>query len=284
MTAVSAEIRERSVDVWNGTVKLRFKIAGSAGAPLIYFHPAAGLFFDPFLSALAVDHTVYAPEHPGTSTGDPDAIHKVDSIWDLVLLYEEAIRRLDLPAAPVAIGQSFGGMMAAELAAHFPSLFKSLILLNPLGLWREDLPITNWMTTPPTALPALLFRDAQHPAAKAMFTPPKDPEEALSRTAHMIWTFGCTGKFVWPIPERGLHKRLHRISTPTLIVWGADDGLVPAGYAKEFGQAITTSRIEIIPNCGHIPQAEQGDTTMRLVRDFLGSSDADLDRPREVSR
>jgi pimeloyl-ACP methyl ester carboxylesterase len=214
MMAVSAEVRERSVDVWNGTVKLRFKIAGSAGAPLIYFHPAGGLFFDPFLSALAADYTVYAPEHPGTSAGDPDAIHHVDSIWDLILLYEEAIRQLDLQSAPVAIGQSFGGMIAAELAAHFPSLFKGLILFDPLGLWREELPIANWMTTPPTALPALLFKDPRHPAAKAMFTPPNDPETALSATAHMIWTFGCTGKFVWPIPERGLRKRLHRVSVP----------------------------------------------------------------------
>jgi pimeloyl-ACP methyl ester carboxylesterase len=279
MTAVSAEVRERSVDVWNGTVKLRFKIAGSAAAPLIYFHPAGGLFFDPFLSALAADYTVYAPEHPGTSAGDPDAIHNVDSIWDLVLLYEEAIRRLDLQSAPVAIGQSFGGMIAAELAAHFPSLFKGLILFDPLGLWREELPIANWMTTPPTALPALLFKDPRHPAAKAMFTPPNDPETALSATAHMIWTFGCTGKFVWPIPERGLRKRLHRVSVPTLVVWGADDALVPAGYAGEFGKAITKSRIEIIPDCGHIPQAEQSDITMRLVQDFLRSSDTGLDRP-----
>jgi pimeloyl-ACP methyl ester carboxylesterase len=252
MTAGSAEVRERSVDVWNGSVKLRFKIAGSAGASLIYFHPAGGLFFDPFLSALAADYTVYAPEHPGTSAGDPDAIHNVDSIWDLVLLYEESIRRLDLQSAPVAIGQSFGGMIAAELAAHFPSLFKGLILFDPLGLWREELPIANWMTAPPTALPALLFKDPHHPAAKAMFTPPNDPETALSA-----------------IPERGLRKRLHRVSVPTLVVWGADDALAPAGYAGEFGRAITKSRIEIIPDCGHIPQAEQSDITMRLVQDFL---------------
>ena len=268
MSAQHPDIRDRALETWGGKVKLRFKTAGS-GPPLVYFHPAAGLHFDPFLAALSESYTVYAPEHPGTSEGDPDAIHQVDNLWDLVLIYEEAIRRLELPRAPVAIGQSFGGMMAAEIAAHFPSLFAKLVLLDPIGLWRADLPITNWMLSPPADLPALLFKDPQCPAAQAIFTPPADPTVALAATANMIWALGCTGKFAWPIPERGLVKRLHRITAPTLVVWGADDALIPAAYAAEFGKAIKGSRIEIIPNCGHIPQLEQGATTLKLVQNFL---------------
>ena len=82
---------------------------------------------------------------------------------------------------------------------------------------------------------------------------------------------GCTGKFVWPIPEKGLHKRLHRVTAPTLIVWGEEDALVPAAYAKEFGMAMAGSRVEIVPDAGHIPQAEQMETTLELVRDFLSA-------------
>jgi pimeloyl-ACP methyl ester carboxylesterase len=268
MAALDLDIREQAVDVWGGKLKLRFKTAGS-GPPVLYFHPAAGLHFDPFLAALSESYTVCAPEHPGTSAGDPDAIHQVDSLWDLVLIYEEAIRALALPGKPVAIGLSFGGMMAAELAAHYPSLFAKLVLLDPIGLWREDLPVANWMTTAPPALPALLFKDPQCPAAKAMFTPPPDKEQALAATANLIWAMGCTGKFAWPIPERGLAKRLHRIVAPTLIVWGADDALIPSAYAELFGKAIKGSRVEIIRDCGHIPQLEQGPTTLKLLHDFL---------------
>lgn len=268
MSAPHIDIRERAIEVWGGKLKLRFKTAGS-GPPLLYFHPAPGLHFDPFLDTLSESYTVYAPEHPGTSEGDADAIYQVDDLWDLVLIYEEAIRKLTLPSTPVAIGQSFGGMMAAEIAAHFPSLFAKLILLDPIGLWRADLPITNWMTTPAADLPALLFKDPQCAAATAMSTPPTDPAVATTATANMIWALGCTGKFVWPIPERGLARRLHRITAPTLIIWGADDALVPAGYAAEFGKAVKGSRVEVIPNCGHIPQLEQGPTTLKLVLDFL---------------
>jgi len=268
MTMPIVEIRERAVVVWGSRLKLRFKTAGS-GAPLVYFHPAGGLVFDPFLGALSADYTIYAPEVPGTSAGDANAIHQVDGLWDLVLIYEEAIRQLDLPSAPIAIGQSFGGMMAAEMAAHVPSLFKKVVLLDPIGLWRDDLPITNWMTTPPPALPSLLFKNPECPAAKAMFTPPDDPELAVAVTAGLVWALGCTGKFVWPLADKGLRKRLHRVTAPTLVVWGEDDRLIPAAYAREFGDAIEGSRVEIIPDCGHIPQMEQGETTLELVREFL---------------
>ncbi|MSQ20259.1 MAG: alpha/beta hydrolase [Betaproteobacteria bacterium] len=263
------DTKERLVDVWGGRVKLRFQIVGT-GAPLIYLHPAAGLHFDPFLATLAKRYTIVAPEVPGTSPGDGNAIHQVDDLWDLVLLYEEGIRKLGLNGTPILMGQSFGGMLAAELAAHFPAMFKKLVLFDPIGLRREGLPITNWMTTPPPALAALLFKDTSHPAAKAMFTPPADPEAAANGTAALVWALGCTGKFVWPIADKGLRKRLHRVTAPTLVIWGEDDALISSGYAKEFGNAIKGSRVEVIPNCGHIPQLEQGETALKLVNAFLG--------------
>ena len=265
------ELREREVEVWGGRLSLRFRTAGS-GPPLIYLHPAAGLHFDPFLEALSADWTVIAPEHPGTGGGDAEAIHAVDDLWDLVLIYDEAIRALGLDSPVAAVGQSFGGMMAAELAAHDPRLFERLVLLAPIGLWREDLPIANWIMTPPEELPALLFRDPDCAAARAMFTPPEDPGEAMAATAGLIWALGCTGKFVWPIPEKGLAKRLHRIAAPTLIVWGAEDALIPSAYAAEFGARIAGSRVEILPACGHIPQLERGAETLDLVRGFLAGA------------
>jgi pimeloyl-ACP methyl ester carboxylesterase len=265
----SLQIADRVLDVWGRRLKLHVKTFGR-GRPLVFLHPAGGLNLDPFLGALSEQSSVYAPEIPGTSTGDPDAIQQVDTLWDLVLIYEEAIRALDLPAAPVVIGASFGGMLAAELASGFPALFAKVVLIDSLGLWRPDLPIANWMTTPLAQLPSLLFKDPDCPAAKAAFTPPADPAQRVATLSGRVWAMACTGTFVWPIPEKGLRKRLHRITAPTLIVWGEHDALVPVAYAHEFGAAITGSRVEIVANAGHVPQGEQMETTLRLVRDFLG--------------
>ena len=84
-----------------------------------------------------------------------------------------------------------------------------------------------------------------------------------------VWAIGCTSKFVWPVPDKGLAKRLHRIEVPTLVVWGKQDALISSVYAAEFRRRIAGSRVEVIDQCGHIPQMEQLDQTLALVRDFL---------------
>lgn len=262
------EIRDTTLSVWNDRIKMHVKVGGS-GPPLLYFHPAAGLIWDPFVDRLAEHYTVYAPEYPGTSPEDPREIHKVGSLWQLVLIYEEVIRRLGFGEAPVAVGQSFGGMMACELAASYPNIFRKLVALDPVGLWRDDAPVANWIAAPPEELPGLLFHDPEGEAAQAMLAMPEDPEATVKAQAGLVWALGCTGKFVWPIPDRGLGDRLHRIEAPTLIVWGKEDKLNPVVYAEEFGSRITGSRVEVIEGSGHIPQVEQMETTYKLVSEFL---------------
>jgi len=261
-------ISEETLSVWGGRIKMRIKVAG-AGAPLVYLHPAAGLAWDPFLSHLAQRHTVYAPEFPGTSVGDPYAIHQVDTLGDVVLIYEEVVRRLGL-TKPVLVGQSFGGMLAAEIAAFYPELPSSLVLLDPIGLWLDQHPVANWIATPADQLPQLLFADPAGPAARAALALPEDPEQQRAAIAGLVWAFGCTGKFVWPIPDRGLRTRLHRIAARTLIVWGREDKLIDVAYAGEFADGIGGSKVAIINDCGHIPQVEKYEETVKVVSEFLG--------------
>lgn len=267
-------INERTLPVWGERIKMRVKVAG-AGQPLVYLHPSAGPGWDPFLSQLSEHFTVYAPEFPGTSAGDPYAIHSVNSLSDVVLLYEEVVRSLDLEK-PILVGQSFGGMLAAELAAAFPDLASRLVLLDPIGLWREDLPVADWISIPPAELPRLLFHDPSRPAARAMFNLPEDPNAAAAAIAARVWALGCTAKFAWPIPDRGLSARLHRITAPVLLVWGRNDKLTPVGYLDEWWTRLPDSSVAVIDNCGHIPQVEKLSETMAAVSEFLSIAEAVL--------
>lgn len=260
-------LTDRTVSTWNDQITIRVRVGGD-GPPLVYLHPSAGLAWDPFLDKLAQHYTVYAPEFPGTTPGDPYAIHRIDDLWDAVLIYQQTIRGLGLSGVPV-IGQSFGGMLAAELAAAYPDLFSQVILLDPIGLWRDDAPVANWIAAPPAELPGLLFADPTGPAAQAMLAMPTDPDALATAQAQLVWNLGATGKLVWPIPDKGLSKRLHRLTAPTLIVWGEQDALISAAYADEFARRIAESRIEIIAKAGHIPQVEQTETTYAAVKDFL---------------
>jgi len=80
---------------------------------------------------------------------------------------------------------------------------------------------------------------------------------------------GATGKFIWPIPDKGLKKRIHRIAAPTLLVWGEHDRLVPRAYAKEFAGRIADTRLEVVAGAGHAPHLEQPDATARAVQAFF---------------
>ena len=268
MAVIREGITEHVLTLWGGRLELTVEVAGE-GPPLVYLHSAAGMAWDPFLERLASDFTVHAPQVPGTTPGRPGAIREVDDLWDLVLVYEEAIRTLGLDR-PAVIGQSFGGMLALELAAAYPTLFSRVIVFDPIGLWLDDHPVANWVAAAPEELAALLFADPEGEIARSALALPDDPDEQVAAIATAAWAIGSTAKFVWPLPDKGLGKRLHRVAVPTLIVWGKDDRLVSSAYAQEFGRLIAGSRVEVLDDCGHIPQLEQPEKTLALVTDFLG--------------
>lgn len=261
---------ERTITAWQGTVATTAKIAG-AGDPVVFIHGEGGLQWDPFLDALATEYTVYAVDFPGTSPADRDAVRKLDGFWDLTLCYDELLSALGLSRVPV-IGHSFGGMVAAELAATRSERVSRLVLINPLGLWDAGEPVANWMIMKPADLVRATFHDPEGPLAALMRSVLEnlgsmDPELAASS----MWALACTGRFVWPIPDKGLARRAHRITSPTLVLWGRHDGIVPVGYAERFASLIGTARVEILEDAAHVPHLEQTDQVVKLVSDFLGT-------------
>jgi len=258
-----AATSEQTLHLWEKKVTAHVKVAGQ-GPALVYLHSGYGLVWDEMLDLLARDFTVYAPEHPGTTPGDPDAVKPLDDVWDLVLYYYEMFDQLGLEA-PAVVGHSFGGMVAAEIAANNPRRVSRLVLIDSLGLWRDDTPIKNYMVMPQADLDPLLFHDTSHPARKHIFMNLEDPDSIIRVT----WALGCTGKYIWPIPDKGLRKRLHRVAAPTLLIWGQEDGLTKPIYAQEFQQLIPEARIETVAKAAHMAPLEQPQPVASLIREFL---------------
>ena len=259
---------EQTVSVWQGKVRLRV-LSGGAGPALVFFHGAWGVTWDPFLAELAKGFTVYAPGHPGTAPDAPDDIYQLDGLWDLVLCYDELLRALKLDEA-VLVGHSFGGMVACEMAAAYPRRARRLALIDPIGFWRDSEKVVNWMTVNPAELPAWVFRDPNGEPARRMFGPSEPPQEAADARVRLMWAMGATGKFIWPIPDKGLKKRIHRVSAPTLLVWGKEDRLVPPVYADEFATRIAGARVQTVEGAGHAPHLEQPERVARMIRELAG--------------
>ncbi len=230
---------------------------------MLYIHGAGGLFWDSFLDRLAASHEVIAPEHPGF--GQSQGLEHVEDIWDLVLFYNELLDELGLDRVDV-VGHSFGGMVAAELAANNPERVGRLVLVAPIGLWLDEHPVPDISGIPPSTLPGLVLADPTGPLAAMLPQPdPTDPDSLLAAVTNITSIL----QFIWPLPDKGLYKRLYRVKAPTLLVWGAQDKLVHPAYGQAFLDKIRGARLEIVEGAGHLPQLEQPDAVNATVGRFF---------------
>lgn len=259
-------VKEKIVTVRHGMFETKLRVGGS-GLPLLFLHGASGLRGgEQFLEALTSTFTVYAPAHPGfeTSTG----LDHIDDIIDMVVYYNDFLDAVHLDAVHV-VGHSLGGMIGAELAALSPHRVRKLVLVSAVGLWRDDHPVADFFAMTPEQLALALWHDPNAAVAKAMMALPQDDTARLQAYLTRMQHLSTAGKFLWPIPDKGLKKRIHRIHAPTLIIWGQSDGLAPVVYAQEFHTRIPGSQIMIMPRCGHMPMYEDPVGFVSAVTSFL---------------
>jgi pimeloyl-ACP methyl ester carboxylesterase len=209
-------------------------LRGGSGPALLYLHGANGLpLWGPMFDLLAQEFEVFVPEHPGFGVSDNPSW--IRNVGDLAMYYLDFLDGLG-PYQVHLVGHSLGGWTAAEIAVRNGSRLKSLSLLAPAGLRVKGVPSGDnfiW-----------------------------GPEEAV-RTK-----FGWEPRWFNPSLERWLH----RIAIPTLVLWGKNDKLFPCAYAARWGERIPGSRVEIIPDCGHVPAMEKpNETAKEIIRLYAGT-------------
>jgi pimeloyl-ACP methyl ester carboxylesterase len=232
-----------------------------SGQPLVFLHPAQGRVWSPFLDGLAETHRVYAPQTPGSD--EPDLLVDFDGFADLSLYYDDLFQALGIDRA-VVVGHAFGAMAAAEFAARHPQRVAALVLIGAKGLWLDETPVADVHTTHPTKLATLMFSDPDGAAAQSVLGKPT-PQDRLEYQLAL----GAASHFYWPIPDRDLRRRLYRIAAPTLLVWGAQDRVVPPIYADAFAAGIRDTRKLLVEGAGHFPHLENPDAVLSAVRAFV---------------
>jgi pimeloyl-ACP methyl ester carboxylesterase len=241
-------------------------LEGGSGQPLFYLHGTWAAEWGPFLDALAAERRVVAPIQPGFGDSSGDE-HLLD-LHDLIYYHLDLLDALDLHGLPL-IGHSLGGMIAAELAAVQPRRFTKLVLIAPLGLWNEAYPVPDFFTYGPDELAPALFHDPDSPRLRATLQAPAETEAGIAFRLERAKALATSAKYLWPLPNRGLSKRLHRVTMPTLLVWGERDGICPPEYAADFQSRLPRAQLCLIPDAAHLPHVEHPDTLADLVRGFL---------------
>ena len=259
---------QRRVRTFDGAVEVPVRIVGE-GPPLLYLHGTFGLVEDEFIDALAASATVYAPSPPGFE-GSEGAEFVYENVTEITLHHDDLLRALGLEGPVDVVGHSFGAFLAGEIAAFYPSRVRRLALISALGLWLEDAPQPDLFGLTPGTLARTIFADIESPAARRMFTPPADREEArLWNRARRRGLIGAA-KYLWPLPDKGFRRRAYRVSAPTLLLWGSEDAVVPAGpYVDAYRALLPDATAEVLPGAGHMLVEEQPAEAARAVLSHL---------------
>jgi pimeloyl-ACP methyl ester carboxylesterase len=243
---------------------------GGTGTPLVWLHGLSGInTSDPVVAALERKHRIVAPVAPGFS--DLAELDEIGNIHELALDYDDLLDHLGLEGA-ILVGHSFGAMIAAEIAAHFPRRAKQLVLLAPVGLWNEAYPGRDVFAEPFTEVESFLWHDKEaREALAARRSNQEGPQSPAEQIITVAQSLTAVTKFVWPIPEKGLHKRLPRIAASTLTVFGAEDTFISPRYAEDFARGLRRVQSAVIKGAGHMLPYERTDEVVGLIERFLAS-------------
>jgi pimeloyl-ACP methyl ester carboxylesterase len=260
-----SSVDRRQVPVWGSAFSVDVLEAG-VGAPLLYLHGEWGRTWDDVLERLAQSRRVIAPCHPGY--GETTGTDELLDVHDLIYFYLDFLDALELHEVAL-IGHGLGGMIAAELAAVQPERFRRLALIAPLGLWIPTDPVLDFFAADPATLAAALYHDPESPVARAAREIPTEGEPYVQFMLERAKSLATAAKYLWPIPNRGLSKRLHRVRTPTLLIWGRSDGISSPRYGEEFKARIAGSKLVIFEGGGHVPQSERPREVADAIEGFL---------------
>jgi pimeloyl-ACP methyl ester carboxylesterase len=247
------------------------------GRPILLLHGIEPVSQEAsFVDLLARYGEIIAPSHPGF--GNSPRAEDFETVYDLVQLYREVLD--ELPATAAVIGFSFGGWIAAELAAQGHPKLDRLVLVDPVGIklsGREERDIAHFFNTHPATLARLAWHDpARRPPGiyglgwQTMIdeaTPDADMV-ALARS----WDALCLYAWRPHMYNPQLKQWLRRIAVPTLVLWGADDGVVTPDYGRRYAGLIPGARFEVIERAGHHPELEQPQAFAECLGHFLGQS------------
>jgi pimeloyl-ACP methyl ester carboxylesterase len=262
--------------------------AGPCDAPtvvLVHGLSATNASMLPLVADLSRDFRVLAPDLPGH--GGSQATHEAHGAeflgnWLTAFLRETG----DEPA--VLVGNSLGGRTALQAALNCPEDVRGVVLLCPAVAFRrlrQFVPLVRVMRDELAVLPIKVPRTVAVRGLRALFADPRRLPEAwieaavdefirtLSIRANRVSIFSALRNIYLdrPFGEGGFWDRLPGLTPPALFLWGDQDPLVPAGFARFVEDALPAAASVVIEDCGHIPQFEHPALTASYTRDFIAA-------------
>jgi pimeloyl-ACP methyl ester carboxylesterase len=255
------------------------------GTPLLLLHgtaiDSASLSYAASIPFFAQHFRVIAPDWPGY--GQSEQPHKTLTISDYSEILKSFINSLSLNDIHL-LGFSMGGAVALQYALGHP--LKSLTLVSSYGLGKYvHLPVLPYMALRVPKLAAsvlfslrfsklltalvlkyLIFAQSRLVTPALVSEVYEQLKKPFAEDAFMRWIRGEVGlRYL----RSSFEDNLNSLKTPTLLLHGNRDLVIPALYAKRAAEKIHSSTLHIVPRCGHWLMREQTKVFQEKTLEFL---------------
>ena len=235
-------------------------LRGGSGSPVLVLHHSIGnTGWTQFHDALAQSFEVFAPDLPGY--GQSERPEWAKHPRDLAILFHQLLHKQGGDDSLAVVGLGLGGWIAAEMATMNQSRISSLVLVGAPGIQPAEGEIVDQMLVD------------YHEYVRAGFHDESRYEEEfgaeVSSELKELWDFSreMTARLSWKpyMYSRELPHLLQEVQTPTLLVWGDDDRIVPMSVASVYEQSLPNARLVTLEECGHLADLEQPGRLAELV-------------------
>jgi pimeloyl-ACP methyl ester carboxylesterase len=270
--------------VYSDQIRISYEVHGKGNSPLVFLHGfgASVETWRDVQSRLAHGNKLYLLDLKGfgLSSKPDDGKYSLQDQADVVLAF---IKSQNLHNVTL-VGNSYGGAVCLytywkDRSAHDEGSIRRLILIDaaayvrPLPLFIDILrrPVINWVVmnlVPAEMIATVVLFQLFHDPARLSY-------ERIARHAEFFDQPGSYNSFVEcakqliPANPDSVTAFIKTIEVPTLILWGADDPVIPVEDAYRLHQDIRTSRLVILPHCGHIPHEEAPEESLEAILNFL---------------
>jgi len=241
--------------------KIQMLRAGSGQSLFVLHHEIGNPGWLPFYDTLASSFAVHVPSHPGF--GQSERPEWMRTVRDMAILYEWLLRKLS--AGPVTtVGLGFGGWIAAEMAMMCHHSLSHLVLVNPMGFQPQRGEILDQFLINTIDYVRSGFDNQDRYVEQFTAEPALDQLEQWEINREM------TSRIAYKphMYDQTLPQVIRGVSTPTLIVWGAQNRIVPLICGEQYRDSIAGAKLETISSAGHFLEMEKPAELAKMVKDF----------------